>query len=93
MKIIWSPTAIDDLEHVHSYISQHNLQSAGDVAAAILKAVERLIDFPASGRPGRLPDTRELVVVGTPFILPYRIVGSQIEIIAVLHGSRRWPAD
>lgn len=92
MKIIWSPTAISDLDHVHTFISEQNPKAASEVAALILGAVERLIEFPASGRPGRLPETRELVVPGTPFIIPYRVLGSRIEIIAVIHGSRKWPS-
>ena len=43
------------------------------------------------GRPGRVPHTRELVVSGTPFIIPYTVTERGIEIIAVLHGSQIWP--
>jgi len=35
--------------------------------------------------------TRELVVVKTPFVVPYRVVGSEIQILRVLHGARSWP--
>jgi toxin ParE1/3/4 len=38
-----------------------------------------------------VPDTRELVISNTPYIVPYRIVGQTIDIIAVIHGARRWP--
>ncbi|MFB2897343.1 type II toxin-antitoxin system RelE/ParE family toxin [Aerosakkonemataceae cyanobacterium BLCC-F50] len=43
------------------------------------------------GRPGRIPGTKELVVTRTPFILPYRVQGEQIEILAVIHAARQWP--
>jgi toxin ParE1/3/4 len=43
------------------------------------------------GRPGRVPGTRELVVSDTPFILPYRVRDSAVEILAVFHGARQWP--
>jgi len=57
----------------------------------VFSAVEMLLDFPESGRPGRLVDTRELVVGKTPYILPYRLRGDMIEILRVLHGRQRWP--
>jgi toxin ParE1/3/4 len=42
------------------------------------------------GRLGRVPGTRELVIPETPFILPYRIQRDSIEILAVIHGARKW---
>lgn len=91
MKIVWSPTAIEDLGHIRSYIAARNPPAAATTAQAILRAVETLSRFPAMGRPGRLPDTRELVIPGTPFVVPYRVSGGGLEIIAVLHGRQRWP--
>jgi toxin ParE1/3/4 len=45
-------------------------------------------EFPNIGRPGRIPDTRELVVVDTHFIVPYRVRDAEIEILSVFHGAR-----
>ena len=91
MKIIWSPSARADLISVRAYIGQDNPKAAQATAKRLFAAAEQLAEFPASGRPGRLPHTRELVVTGTPFILPYRVRDGTVEIIAVLHGSRKWP--
>jgi plasmid stabilization system protein ParE len=43
------------------------------------------------GRPGRVARTRELVVTGTPYILPYRVTAGVLEVLRVLHASRKWP--
>jgi toxin ParE1/3/4 len=43
------------------------------------------------GRTGRDPRTRELVLSGTGYIVAYRIRAEQVEILAVIHRSRRWP--
>ncbi len=91
MNIIWSPTARADLEHIQIYISERNPRAAAKVAKTILAAIEQLRWFPAMGRVGRVPGTRELVIAGTPYIAPYRVVERGVEIIAVLHGRRRWP--
>jgi toxin ParE1/3/4 len=42
------------------------------------------------GRQGRVGGTRELVVQGTPYIVVYR-VHDDVEILAVVHGARKWP--
>ncbi len=91
MRLYWAPGAIEDLKHLRSYIARDNPRAATDIATKILAAVERLPEFPASGRPGRVPNTRELVVPGTPLVIPYTVTDRGIEIIAMLHGARRWP--
>lgn len=91
MRIRWSRPAIRDLVEIHAYIEQDNPAAATSVARAVVAAVERLADYPSSGRPGRVPETRELVVPGTPYAIPYRVTGDVVEIIAVLHGARKPP--
>lgn len=91
MILIWSPTALAHLRQAEIFIAVDNPQAAAKMAEKILGAVERLRDFPASGRPGKLPHTRELVFSGTPFFLPYRIKGEAVEILGVIHGARKWP--
>jgi toxin ParE1/3/4 len=61
----------------------------GDVLHA---AVSRLADHPAMGRPGRVARTRELVVLGTPYIVVYRTEAPAVVVLRVLHGAQRWPA-
>src|SRR5436309_6789147 len=91
MNIFWSPTARADLQHIEAYIAEQNPRAAAKVAQAILTGVEGLQRFPGIGRAGRVPDTRELVISGTPYIVPYRVIGQRLDIIAVIHGARRWP--
>lgn len=91
MNIVWSPTARADLRHIEAHTTARNPRADAKVAEAILAGVESLQPLPGIGRPGRVPDTRELVIPNTPYIVPYRVVGQRTEIIAVLHGARRWP--
>ena len=93
MNLYWSPSAIEDLKHLRAYIARDNPPAAAEVAKTVLKTVERLRQFPSMGRPGRLPDTRELVVPGTPLVIPYTVTERGVEIIAVLHGARMWPEE
>lgn len=93
MKIAWTRLALQDLHHAWNYIAADNPQAADGVMERIRKAVESLLSYQNLGRPGRVKGTRELVVVGTPYVVPYRIKQDRIEILAVIHGSRRWPAS
>jgi toxin ParE1/3/4 len=40
---------------------------------------------------GRVLGTRELAVSGTPFLIPYRVRGERLELIAEFHGRQKWP--
>ena len=91
MIIVWSPRAIEHLAHFRSYIARDNANAANRIAGALLDAVERLGDLPSLGRPGRVAGTRELVVPGTPYVIPYRLRSDRFEVIAVFHGRQKWP--
>ncbi|MBA3811266.1 MAG: type II toxin-antitoxin system RelE/ParE family toxin [Caulobacteraceae bacterium] len=91
MRLRWSRRAVRDLGALQLYIAQDSQAAARRQTALILAATHGLPRFPASGRPGRLTGTRELVVPRTPFVIPYRVRGEIIEILGVLHGRRRWP--
>jgi toxin ParE1/3/4 len=47
--------------------------------------------MPNMGRPGRVEDTRELVVAGTPYVVAYTVLDNQVAIIAVQHSAQKWP--
>lgn len=56
-----------------------------------MAATHRLIDFPASGRIGRIAGTRELVINGTPYVVAYTVSETTVRILRVLHGVQEWP--
>jgi toxin ParE1/3/4 len=92
MRIVWSPEAIGDLLALRAHIAEDDPAAARRVAERIVSSVETLLaDNPAIGRPGRVPGTRELVVTRTPYIVPYRVKGTTIQVLRVYNGARRWP--
>ena len=91
MKVVWSRRAIRHLVAARNYIAQDSSENAAVVAGRILNSVELLATQPQMGRPGRVLGTRELVVPDTPYIIPYRVRGESLELIAVFHGRQRWP--
>ncbi len=93
MKIKWLRKALDNIEQEATYIARENPAAARDVVYGIHKCVALLSENPALGHSGRLPDTRELVVPETRYIIPYRVRPrlQQIEILRVFHVSRKPP--
>jgi toxin ParE1/3/4 len=91
MKIVWSPRAIQHLIAIRAFIIEDSPNAAQAVAAQIIASVEKLALYPNRGRVGRVPGTRELVIVDTPYVLPYRVHADRLEIIAVFHGRQHWP--
>lgn len=91
MKVRWLRTALANLESEAAYIGADSPAAAARVVERILASVSHLADHPALGRPGRVVGTRELVVKGTPYIVPYRVREETVEILRVFHTARKWP--
>jgi len=91
MKIHWSEDALNDLDNLQIYITANNPEAAQEIVERILMTIEFLARQPNLGKPGRVPETRELVVGKTPVIIPYRAEENTLEILRVYHHSRRWP--
>ena len=91
MRVVWTAPALRELEAIGDYIARDNPRASARIVTRILDRVDMLTDHPETGRPGRIAGTRELVVTDTPFVVPYRIRGDQIEVLSVFHGARRWP--
>jgi toxin ParE1/3/4 len=91
MTVVWSRRAVDHLIHLRRHIAQDSPAAAASVAQRILDCVALVSEHPAIGRPGRVAGTRELVVPQTPYIIPYRVRGNTLAIIAVFHQRQRWP--
>jgi len=93
MKIKWLRKALKNIEQEAAYISRENPAAASEVVQQIYNSVALLADNPTLGHPGRIPDTRELIVPDSHYIIPYRVRPrlKQIEILRVFHTSRKPP--
>jgi toxin ParE1/3/4 len=81
---------LEDLKHTsHRIERDRNLNAANRVCSAIYESIQVLRRYPHSGRIGRHPGTRDLVVPRLPYIVAYRVVGSEaIQILRVWHGAQ-----
>lgn len=91
MKLEWSVFALADRDGIFDFIEVDSPRSAIKVDSAIEAQAERLVDFPESGRPGRITGTREVVVAQLPYVIAYRVTSDKVRILRVLHGAQQWP--
>ena len=86
----WTERAYSDLDAIHAFIEADSPHYASVVVRRLLQAVERLYDFPLSGRwvpEYTNPAVREVI------LRPYRIVSrivsdTELHVLTVHHGSR-----
>jgi len=91
LRVKWLRQALLDLDEAHTYFAQDDHSAAAEIVVTIIKTVSLLKDQPGIGRAGRVPGTKELVIPNTPYIVPYRVQNTVVQILRVYHTSRRWP--
>ena len=91
MRVVWTRVALRELDAIGDYIARDSPAAAERTVRRILDEVDRLADHSHIGRPGRIANTRELVVTSTPFVVPYRVRDEAVEVLSVFHGKRKWP--
>jgi len=90
--IEWAEQAVRQLDQAYDYIALSNSEEAAvRITARIVDTIQRLAAFPMSGRTGRVPGTRELVIPNSPFIAAYTVDRARIVILAIYHGAQQWP--
>ena len=80
-------------QSAYEYVAEENRAAAVRSADQIWESSQLLARHPMAGRVGRVADTRELVISGTPFLVAYRIEKNEVRILAVLHAAREWPEE
>jgi len=86
--VTWKRLAEEKLQSNILFYAKAGPITAWWVYEEVLKRAEQLGKFPEIGRKGRLKNTREFVLTGTPFILVYHLIANQVEILNVLHGAQ-----
>jgi toxin ParE1/3/4 len=92
IELLWSPRSVADLEEIRAFIEVDSPAWADLTVRRLVAAVERLREFPDSGRmvPERQrPDLRE--VVSGKYRIVYRHTPDLAEIATVFRGSREFP--
>jgi len=91
LRIKWFRQALLDLDRIETYIADDSPATAVDIVVKIIKAVSLLGAQQGIGRAGRVPGTKELIIPGLPYIVPYRVKDGEVQVLRVYHSSRKWP--
>ena len=93
-QLTWSPSARLDLKDIAGFIAEDSPSAAERFVNGLLQAVERLADFPESGRiVPEFADPTVREVVRKPCRIVYRVdrSGRTVEIARVWHAARGAP--
>jgi plasmid stabilization system protein ParE len=94
MKVEYSERALSDLTRIAEYCETLDNPDVGNrIASSINEVIERLAQFPRSGRTlSQRPGFRVVSLVRYPYRIFYRVGRGTIRIIHIRHTSRRpWP--
>jgi len=94
VRLVWSPLAIDRVAEIAGYIALDNADAAQRWVDGLFARVERLSEFPHSGR--MVPEIddsafRELILGNYRVI--YRVGEAQVSILSVGHGRQMLPTE
>jgi plasmid stabilization system protein ParE len=94
MTITWSPFAIERVSEIASYIAQDNPHAAEAWVEQIFEAVERLAEFPESGRmvPGIADPSFREIISGNYRVI-HHVGGMEVQILTVRHGKQILPTE
>ncbi len=90
-QVIWSPSALNDVDAIAEYIARDSVDQAALFATRLIEATDRLIDFPQSGRVVpeiANPSCREIFI--GPYRIMYRLENDGVWITGIVHGARNW---
>ena len=92
MRIVFTRRYLQELATIGDYLGDRNPRAAARIVNDIHSKTTRLLTAnPFIGRPGEIDGTRELVIIGTPYVVAYRVASDQVEVLFVQHGAREWP--
>ncbi len=90
MTVFWTAEARQDRKYIREFIAQANPAAALALDQTFSEKARNLIAHPRLGRPGRIAETRELIVHSN-YLLIYDVAGEDVRILRVLHARRQWP--
>lgn len=87
----FSKAAFSDLRETTNFYENNQNGLGARFIQSLRASLETLQFNPKIGRYGKVVNTREFVLQEFPFVIVYRIKNKLLEILRVMHQSRRYP--
>ena len=89
MKVLWTDSAIAQLQAIHDYIAQTSPDYAVRIVDRLTSRSIQIAAFPNSGRMVPEYERKEIrEVIEGRYRIIYLVEVSQVQILAVIHGAR-----
>ncbi len=89
MEIRWTPQAVEDIEAIRQYVGRDSAHYADLLVRRLVKAVERIHEFPKSGRVvPEIEDEAIREVLLDDYRIIYKLLEEVAEVLTVFHGAR-----
>lgn len=91
MRLHLTPRAVADVEAIADYLKVRSPSGARRVRAAILEALQSIVDFPRIGTRQSIEGVRKFGTRKYPYLIYYSIDDAEglIIVLTVQHGARR----
>lgn len=89
MRLRWTTLAAADLAAINEFLSLRLPQYRVPTIRKIRDRIRDLKSNPNIGRPGLVPETRELLLPPLPYIIVYRVRPGAIEVLRIHHGAQQ----
>lgn len=87
------PLAVQDIAEAVTHLNKTDVRAVAPFRQAIIRSLKLIASNPNIGRHSRSDGIREWSIPGWPYLIPYRIVGADVEILRIWHTRRRQPLD
>ena len=90
LTVKYTKLAIQDLNNAYEYICTENPLAAQSVITKIETTLLHIQTHPYIGHIGRVKNTYEFLILGTPFIVVYMVDDKYLIVVSILHTARKY---
>lgn len=90
MRVYWASSAEQDRADIIGHIGADNPLAAIRMDDLFAEVAGRLADHSLLGKPGHIPNTRELIAHES-YRMVYEVHADAVWILALVHTARMWP--
>jgi toxin ParE1/3/4 len=92
MKVVYSQSALRDIDEILTYIRDRSPEGARRVEERLRRVLERISEQPESAElMAGAPGARCVPLVRYPYVVCYEVIGGSVTVLRIMHGRRETP--